>query len=108
MAKPKIGITRNGILQLLVRYPLPHTAVRPFLRAVRHGPCRRSPVLLLADGNRCTEAQRYVDNIQRFFDTLVWMDTRSHPLLAEQMLTAPSRFSMRFASSVGFTPRCSR
>ncbi len=35
------------------------------------------------------EAQRYVDNIQRFFDTLVWMDTRSHPLLAEQMLTAP-------------------
>lgn len=35
------------------------------------------------------EAQAYVDNIQRFFDTLVWMDTRSHPLLAEQFLTAP-------------------
>lgn len=35
------------------------------------------------------EAQRYVDNIQRFFDALVWMDTRSHPLLAEQILTAP-------------------
>lgn len=35
------------------------------------------------------EAQTYVDNIQRFFETLVWMDTRSHPLLAEQVLTAP-------------------
>ena len=35
------------------------------------------------------QAQHYVDNIQRFFETLVWMDTRSHPLLAEQFLTAP-------------------
>lgn len=35
------------------------------------------------------EARAYVDNIQRFFETLVWMDTRSHPLLADQMITAP-------------------
>ncbi len=35
------------------------------------------------------EAQAYVDNIQRFYETLIWMDTRAHPLLAEQMLTAP-------------------
>lgn len=35
------------------------------------------------------EAQAYVDNIQRFYETLIWMDTREHPLLAEQMLTAP-------------------
>jgi membrane-bound lytic murein transglycosylase F len=34
-------------------------------------------------------AQTYVRNIQRFYDTLVWMDTRSHPLLAAQMLAAP-------------------
>ncbi|MEE4174904.1 MAG: membrane-bound lytic murein transglycosylase MltF [Xanthomonadales bacterium] len=35
------------------------------------------------------QAQHYVDNIQRFLDTLIWMDTRSHPLLAEQMIAAP-------------------
>ena len=35
------------------------------------------------------QAQDYVDNIQRFLDTLVWMDTRYHPLLAEQMIAAP-------------------
>lgn len=35
------------------------------------------------------QAQHYVDNIQRFLDTLIWMDTSSHPLLAEQMIAAP-------------------
>jgi membrane-bound lytic murein transglycosylase F len=35
------------------------------------------------------QAQHYVDNIQRFLETLVWMDTSSHPLLAEQMIAAP-------------------
>lgn len=35
------------------------------------------------------QAQHYVDNIQRFLDTLIWMDTRDHPLLAEQMIAAP-------------------
>lgn len=35
------------------------------------------------------EARAYVDNIQRFYETLIWMDTRAHPLLAEQMLAAP-------------------
>ena len=35
------------------------------------------------------EARDYVDNIQRFFDTLVWMETRSHPLLANQVIAAP-------------------
>ena len=35
------------------------------------------------------QAQHYVDNIQRFLETLVWMDTSSHPLLAEQMVAAP-------------------
>lgn len=35
------------------------------------------------------QAQSYVDNIQRFYETLIWMDTRAHPLLTQQMITAP-------------------
>lgn len=27
------------------------------------------------------EARKFVSNVQRYYDTLVWMDTRSHPLL---------------------------
>jgi membrane-bound lytic murein transglycosylase F len=30
---------------------------------------------------RGMEAQRYVRNIRNYFDILVWMETRSHPLL---------------------------
>ena len=30
---------------------------------------------------RGLEAQRYVRNIRNYFDILIWMDTRSHPLL---------------------------
>ncbi len=32
------------------------------------------------------EARKFVDNIQRYYDTLMWMDTRSHPLLTAQEL----------------------
>ncbi len=35
------------------------------------------------------ETVAFVDNVRRFFETLVWMDTRSHPLLAEHVVTAP-------------------
>ena len=35
------------------------------------------------------EALHYVNNIRRFHKTLIWMETRSHPLLAAQILTAP-------------------
>ncbi len=28
------------------------------------------------------EAQQYVNNIRSYFDTLIWMDTRAHPMLA--------------------------
>jgi membrane-bound lytic murein transglycosylase F len=38
---------------------------------------------------RGREAQRYVRNVQRFYDTLVWMDTRDHPLLASRVMAAP-------------------
>lgn len=31
------------------------------------------------------EAQQYVNNIKSYFDTLVWMDTRSHPMLVTQL-----------------------
>ncbi len=34
------------------------------------------------------EAQRYVRNIRNYFDILVWMDTREHPLLVAQAATA--------------------
>ena len=27
------------------------------------------------------EARQYVENIQSYYETLVWMDTREHPLL---------------------------
>jgi membrane-bound lytic murein transglycosylase F len=30
---------------------------------------------------RGMEAQRYVRNIRNYFDVLVWMETRAHPLL---------------------------
>lgn len=30
------------------------------------------------------EAQQYVNNIKSYFDTLVWMDTRAHPMLVTQ------------------------
>jgi membrane-bound lytic murein transglycosylase F len=30
---------------------------------------------------RGTEAQRYVRNIRNYYDILVWMDTRAHPML---------------------------
>ena len=33
---------------------------------------------------RGIEAQRYVRNIRNYFDILVWMDTRAHPLLVAQ------------------------
>ncbi len=60
-----------------VRKRLPLLTQEKFHRQTRYGYARGH------------EAQTYVDNIQRFFETLVWMDTRSHPLLAEQVLTAP-------------------
>lgn len=60
-----------------VRERLPLLAKEQYHRNTRYGYARGY------------EAQAYVDNIQRFFDTLVWMDTRSHPLLAAQFLTAP-------------------
>ncbi len=31
------------------------------------------------------QAQQYVDNIRRYFDTLVWMETRAHPMLVTQL-----------------------
>lgn len=60
-----------------LREHLPLLAKEKYHRRTRHGYARGY------------EAQAYVDNIQRFFETLVWMDTRSHPLLAEQIVTAP-------------------
>jgi uncharacterized protein (TIGR02266 family) len=60
-AKGALDLIRDVRVEvLLVRYPLPDMVLPPFLQTVRHGPCRRSPVLLLADGDRCQEAQRYV------------------------------------------------
>ena len=32
------------------------------------------------------EARKFVNNVQRYYDTLIWMDTRSHPLLTVQEL----------------------
>jgi membrane-bound lytic murein transglycosylase F len=37
---------------------------------------------------RGMEAQRYVRNIRNYFDILVWMDTRAHPLLVAQVGSA--------------------
>ena len=31
------------------------------------------------------EARQYVENIRSYFDTLVWMDTRAHPMLITQL-----------------------
>lgn len=31
------------------------------------------------------EAQQYVNNIRSYFETLVWMDTRAHPMLVTQL-----------------------
>jgi len=31
------------------------------------------------------QAQQYVSNIRNYFDTLVWMDTRAHPMLVTQL-----------------------
>lgn len=32
------------------------------------------------------EARKFVANVQRYYDTLIWMDTRSHPLLSVKEL----------------------
>jgi membrane-bound lytic murein transglycosylase F len=32
------------------------------------------------------EARKFVSNVKRYYDTLIWMDTRSHPLLSGQEL----------------------
>ena len=32
------------------------------------------------------EARQFVGNVQRYYETLIWMDTRSHPLLSKQEL----------------------
>jgi membrane-bound lytic murein transglycosylase F len=32
------------------------------------------------------EARKFVNNVQRYYDTLIWMDTRSHPLLTAREL----------------------
>lgn len=32
------------------------------------------------------EARKFVSNVRRYYDTLIWMDTRSHPLLTAQEL----------------------
>ena len=34
---------------------------------------------------RGLEAQQYVHNIRNYFDILVWMETRAHPLLVTQL-----------------------
>lgn len=61
---------------------LPLLAQEKYHSTLRHG---------FARGH---EAQQYVRNIGRYFDALVWMDTRSHPLLAArdatpEVLTGP-------------------
>ncbi|WP_224784629.1 membrane-bound lytic murein transglycosylase MltF [Marinihelvus fidelis] len=56
---------------------LPLLAKEPYHSTLRYGYARGH------------EAQQYVRNIGRFYDTLVWMDTRAHPLLASRMMAAP-------------------
>jgi len=34
------------------------------------------------------EAVHYVDNIRSYYDTLIWMETHSHPLMAEIKLSS--------------------
>ncbi len=53
-----------------VEQNLPLLAKEPYFSTLRNGYARGH------------EAQRYVRNITRFYDALVWMDTRAHPLLA--------------------------
>lgn len=38
---------------------------------------------------RGRQAQHYVENIQRFYETLKWMDTRAHPLLVASFIAPP-------------------
>lgn len=45
---------------------------------------------------RGMEAQRYVRNIRNYFDILVWMETRSHPLLVAE-------YQPRLASEAGIS-----
>jgi membrane-bound lytic murein transglycosylase F len=35
------------------------------------------------------EARKYVENIQAYYETLVWMDTREHPLLIARNAGSP-------------------
>lgn len=56
---------------------LPLLAQEPYYTTLRNGYARGH------------EAQQYVRNIGRFYDALVWMDTRAHPLLASRMMAAP-------------------
>ena len=51
---------------------LPLLTQEKYFRTTRHGYARGH------------EAQRYVRNIRNYFDVLVWMDTREHPLLVAQ------------------------
>lgn len=94
-------IARQRVEALLVRYPLPDMVLPPFLQTVRHGPCRRSPVLLLADGGRCAEAQRYVG---RGASRVLSLDTAPgvlHTTLAKLLDVAP-RKSRHFIAQLKF------
>ncbi len=53
-----VGHRRLGCL--VVRYPLPDMVLPAFLKEVRGGPCRHSPLLLLAPAERVREARRYL------------------------------------------------
>jgi len=58
---------------------------------------RRLPLLTQERWHRQTrygyargyEAQRYVRNVRNYYDILVWLDTRDHPLLVAQLTRAP-------------------
>jgi membrane-bound lytic murein transglycosylase F len=52
---------------------LPLLSQEKYYRDTRHGYARGY------------EARQYVDNIRSYFDTLVWMETRAHPMLVVQL-----------------------
>ena len=63
----------NPDLWLDIKERLPLLSQEKWYRQTRYGYARGY------------EALQYVENVRSYFDTLVWMDTRDHPMLIAKL-----------------------
>lgn len=94
-------VARLPVEVLLISYPLPDMVLPPFLQAVRKGPCRHSPLVLLAGGDSLNEAHRYIG---RGANRVISLDSpkRELPATVSRLLNVAPRKTLRAFAQLRF------